>query len=100
MLEKLSLPGPSAGKGALLIAGYFYRGSELFTEAHGIYILTSVVFTPHGAVSSLGALALGVEMYSKSLSEPLTLCDCEDMVGDVAQMIVGCWEFTCTAAPK
>lgn len=63
MLEKLSLPGPSAGRGAFLIAGY------------------DVVLTPHSSnFSKVGVGAFGVSMNSNSLSEPLVLWGLEDMI--------------------
>jgi hypothetical protein len=92
MFEKLSLPGPSAGKGAFLIAGYCakllaYTQSKSATAQIALRIVvaacahTDVVLTPHSSnFSKVGVGALGVSMNSKSLSEPLVLWGLEDMI--------------------
>jgi hypothetical protein len=85
MLEKLSLPGPSAGRGAFLIAGncsqisaflQLRSATNIDCFAHSCASLphTEVVLTPHSSnFSKVGVGALGVSMNSNSLSEPLTL---------------------------
>jgi hypothetical protein len=92
MLEKLSLPGPSAGRGAFLIAGYCakllaYTQSKTATAQIALQIVvaacahTDVVLTPHSSnFSKVGVGALGVSMNSNSLSEPLVLWGLEDMI--------------------
>jgi hypothetical protein len=92
MLEKLSLPAPSAGRGAFLIAGYCakllaYTQSKSATAQIALQIVvaacshTDVVLTPHSSnFSKVGVGALGVSMNSNSLSEPLVLWGLEDMI--------------------
>jgi hypothetical protein len=92
MFEKLSLPGPSAGRGAFLMAGYcsiyisIYPidscgSTDCIADGCDWLIHTEVVLTPQSSnFSKDGIGALGVSMNSNSLSEPLTLCGLEDML--------------------
>lgn len=83
MLEKLSAPGPSAGRGAFLIAGY-YNVQLVWPNKYALQIklqessrcgrLTDVVLTPHSSnFSKVGAETFGVSINSKSLSATLAL---------------------------
>lgn len=103
-LEKVSFPGPSAGRGAFLIAGYYRSQSVSQSASHGSMDLcaidrkewqisampckhTEVVLTPHSSTfSNVGVGAAGVSMNSNSDSEPLALWVLEDMIAVFSQL--------------
>jgi hypothetical protein len=66
VLEKVSLPGPSAGRGAFLIAGY------------------EVVLTPQSSAGVVGLGAGGVSIHSKFSSDEL-LAMADMMVEDIGE---------------